>query len=609
MSKESIFFLLFHFSFDDSILAFSIYLFYKIIFILIIIIIFYYLFIFFFKTKMIGKTLIEKYQSFNGIKKQSQFLSKDIIRGRQMNNNNYKTTNIIPIQNNIKIKNLNNRIKLNSSNYSSDEDSYSSSQERKKQFFNEDNFHYLNKSEEIIFSSDDDFQEIEVNIKETLENEIEEILIQIYQKNFSKNKKIFSSRIKRNYIKKNKKLNNQNNLKLSLRQLNEKYNIYSLKILSKKIKEIINNYKEKLFENVYLSPIYSSFKKKKEEIYKNNSKKKEKMQNLLSSEKKLKKNNQIISPTTSTSSNQSDDFIINQINQFNCDKNYFSSILIQIKKGIKEHDFSKNIINELNHIKSSLKKSVFEIKNIFQYPLSLLKINFSIELIQLEAFNKIIIKNNLLFTILYHIRQYVTNNNLSSYLEILNNLQNDKKYNKEEMSKFDKLLKKKLKELNFNDNEDNNIKNEIEDYFLFNEDDYFNIDNNLNNNNNHNNSLSEFDNNNNGKYNEISEEKSKLNDLDIDELVKFIDNDENDQKKKRKKKNKNKKNKQIINNKEKEDNINNSFDENEIIERENFEKIYEKFKQDINDNTSQYFNFQKIKPKLNPNWIMKLYIK
>ena len=537
---------------------------------------------------MIGKTLIEKYQSFNGIKKQSQFLSKDIIRGRQMNNNNYKTTNIIPIQNNIKIKNLNNRIKLNSSNYSSDEDSYSSSQERKKQFFNEDNFHYLNKSEEIIFSSDDDFQEIEVNIKETLENEIEEILIQIYQKNFSKNKKIFSSRIKRNYIKKNKKLNNQNNLKLSLRQLNEKYNIYSLKILSKKIKEIINNYKEKLFENVYLSPIYSSFKKKKEEIYKNNSKKKEKMQNLLSSEKKLKKNNQIISPTTSTSSNQSDDFIINQINQFNCDKNYFSSILIQIKKGIKEHDFSKNIINELNHIKSSLKKSVFEIKNIFQYPLSLLKINFSIELIQLEAFNKIIIKNNLLFTILYHIRQY---------------------YNKEEMSKFDKLLKKKLKELNFNDNEDNNIKNEIEDYFLFNEDDYFNIDNNLNNNNNHNNSLSEFDNNNNGKYNEISEEKSKLNDLDIDELVKFIDNDENDQKKKRKKKNKNKKNKQIINNKEKEDNINNSFDENEIIERENFEKIYEKFKQDINDNTSQYFNFQKIKPKLNPNWIMKLYIK
>ena len=177
------------------------------------------------------------------------------------------------------------------------------------------------------------------------------------------------------------------------------------------------------------------------------------------------------------------------------------------------------------------------------------------------------------------------------------------------MSKFDKLLKKKLKELNFNDNEDNNIKNEIEDYFLFNEDDYFNIDNNLNNNNNHNNSLSEFDNNNNGKYNEISEEKSKLNDLDIDELVKFIDNDENDQKKKRKKKNKNKKNKQIINNKEKEDNINNSFDENEIIERENFEKIYEKFKQDINDNTSQYFNFQKIKPKLNPNWIMKLYIK
>lgn len=583
---------------------------------------------------MIEKNFKEKKHSINKIKNQILPISIIIKRGRQINNkrseinNNIKNIRknsimnkkLISIQNNIKIKNKDkenrkNKNNINISNFSSENESYSSSKERRKKFYNEDSLNYLTKNDKGYSSEE---EEIYSNIKENLENNIQEILIEVYNKYFIRDK--YKSKFN---IKKKKDIDKKKNeLKLSFRQNNKQYNFYSLKILSKKIKEILYHYREKLFNNDYLSPIYTSFKKKKNEIFK------EHYQEFSNDNN----HNQIISPTTSTSSYQSDSYIISQINQFNCDKNFFSSILIQITKCIQEYHVSDKIINELILIKSSLKKAVIEIKEIFQYPLSLLEEKFSIECIQLEAFNIILIKFDLLSTILYHIRQYKSNHNkYTIYLEYLNDLENDKKYERKEMTKFDKLIKEKLVNFNYNGNEDdkNEYKKKNDNSNDYN--DSFEVNNNSknisNDNKNFNNnilssiSLSDSDNNNNKNINneniEIEnnenvnneEENNKLNDLDIDELVKFIDSDENNHKKKRKKKNKNKgkKNKKLFINTDIINNNNYSIEKNEEIERKNFEKIYEDYKKDIINNSYEFIPL-KIKPKLSANWLMKLYI-
>ncbi len=567
-------------------------------------------------------------------KKQILPISINIKRGRQINNkrseiNNNKKNNrknlimnkkIIPIQNNIKIKinskeKRKNKKNINTSNFSSDNESYSSSKERRKRFYNEDSLNCLTKNDEGICSNEE--EEIDSNLKENLENNIQEILIEIYYKYFIRDK--YKNKLN---IKKKKEIEKKKNeLKLSFRQYNKQYNFYCLKILSKKIKEILYHYREKLFDNNYLSPIYSSFKKKKNEI--SNIKLQENYQ-----EFSIDNNNkQIMSQTTSTSSYQSDSYILSQINQLNCNKHFFSSILIQITKSIQEYHLSDKIINELIHIKSSLKKAVIEIKDIFQYPLSLLEKKFSIECIQLEAFNIILIKFDLLSTILYHIRQYKRNHKYKIDLEYLNDLENDKKYERKEMTKFDKLIKEKLVNFDNSDNEDdqNKYKDKIDidsNYY----DDSIDINNNSkiiqNDNKNFNNnilspiSLSDSENNNNknninenSKNDNSEEENNKLNDLDIDELVKFIDIDENNHKNKRKKKNKNKgkKNKKLFININNIDTNNNSIEKNEEIERKNFEKIYEDFKKDITNNSYEFIPL-KIKPKLSANWLMTLYI-
>ena len=336
----------------------------------------------------------------------------------------------------------------------------------------------------------------------------------------------------------------------------------------------------------------------------------------------------MFSPTASTSSNISDSYMLNQ---FNLDKTYFNSIFLQIIKNINSN-LGNTIFRELDNIKTSLRNSSIEIKQIFQYPLKLLKNNFSIECIQLEAFNKILIKDDLISTILIQTKEYLIKKNLNSYLELINSLVNDKKYDRKEMTWFDKLLsqilKNKFKNINIIDNslnenckecfiDNNNIESDNEN---INENIYIkknilsssfcSIDSHVNiNNNNNNNSI------NNKVNNEIinNEEENKLVDLDIDDLVKLIDSDENNNhKKKKKKKNKKNKNKNICSNK-----LNNDH-ENLIIENKNvvknfseeidnkeFENIYNEFKININKNSLN--NNEKIKPKLSAKWLMELY--
>ena len=113
----------------------------------------------------------------------------------------------------------------------------------------------------------------------------------------------------------------------------------------------------------------------------------------------------------------------------------------------------------------------------------------------------------------------------------------------------------------------------------------------------------------------IEDEKSKLDELDIDDLVKLIDSDENTvHKKKKKKKNKNKKNKnknknnKNINSEEKTQiKIESSLNKEDDLYK-NFDILYNEFKKDIIENSFENC-YQKIKPKLSRNWLIDLYTK
>ena len=608
------------------------------------------------------RSLIENYQSFHLSSKKtfSTISSNSIIekRGRQLtlrknlSKNKEYNVNITNSKNstceskynhlnhnNIKIhRKIFKRNKINSNSKSdnskfSDSDSFSSNDMRKKVFYEEESFNYPTKVDVGLISSDEESIEIDPQLKFNFENEIESILIEIYNKNFPSNDKISKrknhllKRDKYRYLKKNNIELNKNELKITFGQLNERYNYFVLQILSKKIKELIYKYKEKLFENEELSKINQEFKKKKEEIINTTDKFFQEICNQ-TDRKNLKENNRMFSPTASTSSNISDSYMLNQ---FNLDKTYFNSIFLQIIKNINSN-LGNTIFRELDNIKTSLRNSSIEIKQIFQYPLKLLKNNFSIECIQLEAFNKILIKDDLISTILIQTKEYLIKKNLNSYLELINSLVNDKKYDRKEMTWFDKLLsqilKNKFKNINIIDNslnenckecfiDNNSIESDNEN---INENIYIkknilsssfcSIDSHVNiNNNNNNNSI------NNKVNNEIinNEEENKLVDLDIDDLVKLIDSDENNNhKKKKKKKNKKNKNKNICSNK-----LNNDH-ENLIIENKNvvknfseeidnkeFENIYNEFKININKNSLN--NNEKIKPKLSAKWLMELY--
>ena len=324
------------------------------------------------------------------------------------------------------------------------------------------------------------------------------------------------------------------------------------------------------------------------------------------SENKQLIENKVFSSTASTSSHQSDSFILSQLNQFNLDKNFF-----QITKDSKNRNLGNAIIRELNNIKTSLKNSSYEIKQIFQYPLNLLKGNFSIECIQLEAFNSILIKDDLISTILFQIKNYLSQKKTKYNIEFIDCLKNDKNYDKKEMTRFDKLLSKKLKIKyeGFNENSKECIinNNSIESDNIYSKKNilsssFSSIDSpdNINNNIQKNQVI-------NNSKDTIEDEKSKLDELDIDDLVKLIDSDENTvHKKKKKKKNKTKKNKnnKNINQEEKTQiKIESCLNKEDDLFK-NFEILYNEFKKDIIENSSEYNCDQKIKPKLSTYWLI-----
>ena len=535
------------------------------------------------------KTQIENYKSYcisttkinqnNNTK-----LSEKITRGRQLN--------IIPKKLNEKKSkekkrlnsNYNNlkkfQIRENQSNNSSfssfsESSSISSNEFRKKNFLDEESFNYPNKNEVGLFSSDEESPEFEINFREELENQIGYLINDIYYRNYSKKINSINSNhyINKKKNKKDTKLKKREfeilkkELKFTFSKLNENY-ILILKILSKKIKECINHFKEELFDNPEFSIIKNNYIQKNEEFMKKTNKLfKEYCSLEMINEKKTKKNN---SP-------------------------------INKKNNISEQIISDILIRDLERIKTCLINSSNEIKEIFQYPLNLLNKSFNIEHIQLEAFKKYILNDKLISTIFLQIKLLYNKNKLDSKIKLIQLIENDERYCKREMTKFDNYLDEKIKEENnlnseeeidnksyYNSDSENEIKNHIRKNFL---------------------SLSSFSSietkisplNDEINENIINEEENKIlsNDIDIDDLVKYIDNDEDVIKKKKKKKNK-KKNKNSLN-----QNLQDDKKENE--DNVNFENIFLKFKQDIINDTLDYYKTQKIKSNFSASFLMKLY--
>jgi len=607
------------------------------------------------------------------IERKPYFLESDVNLTINSSSNDLKK-HIIPQHNNnikTKFKNKQKFMRKNSSeksSFCSESDSYSSTEIRKRKVYDEESFNYPTRSEVGLFTSDDDSQEMDSQLKDNLENEIETILIEVYNKNisstsnnnFNNNENFnYKNKIKnyyhnmRNYNKKYKQKssleNSKNELKLTFKQLNEQYNFFVLQILSKKMKELINKYKEKIFEISDISKIYKNYKRKQNIDFNNDL-----SHEYFSINSKDKNNNN----SNYNMNNAQNSLIISQINN---NKKIYHNLVEQVQKQINENRISDTLLRELINIKETLQRSSFEINQIFKYPLSLLKTKFSMEQIQLEAFNKILVKDDLISTLLFQIKVLYQNHHNKKYLEYISIIEDDKNYTKNEMVKFDQLLEEKLKNKSLSNsiNTNNNNNNPIisnNPSFLYNnsnstkaqsdicDDEISNgsneeiiIKQNFNNyrkniltTNSNSSSQSQSNSNSNGNNqnlegNNNNEEEMKFVDknIDIDTLVKIIDSQEDNcthkKKKKKKNKNKNKKNlnnlnlgvKIYNNNNNNYLNSNNSFNNlnNSKNEESDFENVLKDFKEDINKNSLYIYETNKMKCNISSDFMLKLFMK
>ena len=435
----------------------------------------------------------------------------------KLNHTTLYSNHILSKQVNYKPKNKYQRSSSLSSS-SNESDSVSSKEMRKKRFLEEDDsFSYPTRKEVGLDSSGEESSEMESPLKDNLENEIERNIIEIYNKNISNcrlnNGNGHCSKCDRlnNYRnKRNRGLSNgKKELKSTFKQLNEHYNIFALQVLSRKIKELVNKYKEKILEIPEIAIINSKYKN----IKTNN-------KSCLLKKNLIPNKNILQSPQYRLSNI----ILYNEINELN-----ISSIL------------PKELIN----IKHTLKRSSFEIQQIFKYPLSLLHTKFSIEKIHLDAYHTILLKDELIASMIEQIKK----SNSRKINRLISVIEDDSK--DKEMEQFDKAI-------NLVNEDELNVSSE---------------------------EIIKKNNTTPTSSSTIEYQDNKIdNDIDIDELIKYIDSDDGETaKKKKKKKNKNK---------------------NKIPIEEDI--IVSTFKEEINKCSVDSFLYQKIRPKYSEEWIRKL---
>ncbi len=530
------------------------------------------------------------YNDFNII----QISNKNKINKRRIDSKN----SILKRNKTRRKKSINNS---DNSNYSNSSSNSSREIRRKKNTIynqNNDTVDYPSRKDVGLYSSEDE-DSIENSILEDTNfiNEIERILIEIYNKNIS----IISNNVNINDILKNKKKDMiciEIQINSYLKKLNVKCNLLVLKILSDKIRELISKYKEKILEIPEVKRIYDKYLRKKQKF-------------------KLDKISDEIKDWINEVYNNSS-FQLNSLSELQYESIFVkNSMIIKPNEELTEKGITHVLLRELINIKKTLKISSKEIENIFKYPLSLLKddstgnkIYFSIEKIQMEEFDRIILKNNFITLVMLQIKLIFGQLKISEIMKLINEVEKDKDNYQNEKTKFDEFLENKL-------NFDNKInKNSSNKNFLLNS-----KENNENNNNhlntketltssssneseNEKNEINDtLKNNNNNKKNNIPDNNFNINNIkDLDELVKFI-SDESDIRKVKKKKNKKKKGKKLIEDNIEEKKINidtENINENEIdYELINVKKELENFS--INN-----YSFNKIIPKLSKEFIEKL---
>ena len=482
--------------------------------------------------------------------------------------------------------NVNNTIFLNSSSSSSSDNDYSESSEisyrsrdnKRKNYFDqmmieENELDYLKKSEVGIITSEEEDNNNSLDnsnfIEENFNNEIERILIEIYNNNIT----LISSG---NYNEINKNSSQvkdvEKQIKNYLKRENLKTNLKVLRTLSNKIKELVGKYKEKVFEIKEIKSIYEIIQRRQ-----------------------LLINNQIIHCNNSGESNVATNSNSNSLDySFNEEDNYNFSNLISNLQDEKPDILLRELIN----IKKTLKISSKEIEQIFRYPLNLLKnengkkIKFSIELMQREEFCKTLLNDEIISIILKHIKEIFCQNNSSNIIKMIEELEENCDH-KNEMTRFVEYINNKLEKKKNENNKLDENKNENDEQ----------INDNVNNKN-HKEKKGKKRNNNENKNNN---DEKEIDFKDIDALLNYI-NEDTDSKKGKKKGKKSKKNKKQNKKEEKEiiqDN-NNYYDDITNNLGYEFEKEFENFKKEIEESSINIYNTNKIIPCLSNDFIKNI---
>ena len=366
-----------------------------------------------------------------------------------------------------------------------------------------------------------------------------------------------------------------------------------LKSLCNKIKELVGKYREKVFEIGDIKNIYDSNQSKRQ---------------LLINNQIMHCNNSIGSNVTTNSNSNS--YCESYAEEDNLMKN---NLLINVQDEIAGKGLSNILLKELLNIKKTLEISSKEIECIFKYPLNILKdengkkIKFSVELIQCEEFCKTILNDELISTLLNQIKGVVYQIKIQKYIKLIKELEENCEH-KNEMSRFVEFINNKLDIINeeknqneINENEKNNNSDnyieEINENSSNDEENTFNLNNEKCNNETCKKSKRKKEKNNEIEYNKENEVYFE----DIDELLKYI-NEDTDLKKGRKKAKKNKKNKKQNNNKI----YKNNMDDEYFSLDDDFKKEFEEFKRDIEKSSSYAYDVNKINPCLSDEFLSKI---
>ena len=562
------------------------------------------------------------------IEESSSYISsaKKIFQKKNVNLNNN-------IYNNNKIKNKK-LLKYSSSsssssiydnnNYNTDssELSYKSIDNKRKKYYDkmmveENELDYLKKSEVGLNTSEEEDNNNSIDnsnsIEENFNNEIERILIEIYNKNIS----LISS----GNLNEINKVNNgdieniEKQIKKYLKRENFKTNLLVLKSLSNKIKELVGKYKEKVFEIEEIKSLHNTLKRQ-----------------LLLNEQIIIRNNNSLESNLATNSNSNSNSNNSYNNSYYEEENYLkNNLILNPSEEVNKKGIAFILLRELINIKRTLKISSKEIEGIFKYPLNILKnengkkIKFSVELMQREEFCKTLLNDDLIFALLNQIKdifgKYKYQKITKWILELEENYQH-----KNEMTRFVNYINERLPSFNNinnnNENKDNNQKDNGKNYL---EDIIYSDNVNHSNEDKINNSALIQENkiykeeesttkkikkkkNKKEKNDKLEEKRNELEFKDIDEILNYI-NDETDSKKGKKKNKKGKKNKNKNLKKENDE----KEKENNLISQENkensFDIEFEKFKEEIIKHSKHIYEINgKIKPYISDNFLQSISI-